>query len=233
MPNCLYPYNHANRDWRPEIAQEYHTYPMLELTEQELHERIFLINPVDMRNAILRTDTAMNPETPLRLLELLGRDETFLVRFGVTSNPAAPEELVNRVKPTVSRYMLTESFRGWRDLYSMRGSISPEKAMRLTDFPEIYPGRLAGSSWLLDRIPTGFYVPRDIVMHWISSGYRRLHHRLIGRNDLLGPHDLWFTFIGSTDQETRELIQFDKRVPDEVRAYVALLNAQAGVRHSG
>ena len=233
MPNILYPHNHANRDWRPDFQEEYQTYPMLELTEQELHERIFLINPIDMRNAILRTDTAMNPETPLRLLELLGRDETFLVRFGVTSNPAAPKQLVDEVKPTISRYMLTESFRGWRDLYSMRGSISPERAMRLTDFPEVYPGRLASSSWLLDRIPNGFYVPREMVVRWISSGYQKIHRGLIGRNDLLGPYDLWFTLIQVANQEIRERIQFDKRVPDEVRAYVALLNMQYGARHSG
>jgi len=233
MPNILYPHNHASRDWRPDFAQENRNYPMLDLTESELHERILLINPTDMRNAILRADTAMNPETPLRLLELLGRDETFIVRFGVTSNPAAPKKLVDEVKPTISRYMLTESFRGWRDLYSMRGSISPERAMRLTDFPEVYPGRLAGSSWLLDRIPNGFYVPREMVVRWISSGYQKIHQRLIGRNDLLGPYDLWFTLIQVANQEIRERIQFDKRVPDEVRAYVALLNMQDGARHSG
>jgi len=224
LSNNLYPYNHAHTNWPTHEWLTGRHYPLQDLTDDELHERLMLINPMDMSNVLLRADTALNPETPLRLLELLGRDETFLVRYHVTQNPSAPEGLVDMIRPTLSKYMMTEAFRGWRDLYKMRGAIGPEQALRLLALPDVYVGAARGSAWLVQRIPRGYPVSREVVVGWLDGKPYRMHRQLISRDDLLGPNDLWGLFVETAGTSYRKKIQFDERVPPEARAMAALLN---------
>ena len=231
MSDILYPYNHARTNWPAREWLAAQAYPPLDLTDAELHERLVLINPTDMSNVILRADTAFNPATPVRLLEVLGRDEAYLVRYYVTQNPAAPAELVEQIRPTLSKYMITEAFRGWRDLYKMRGAIGPERAIRLLALPDVYVGATPGSAWLIQRIPYGYEVPREVVVRWIDGSPFRMHRQLISRDDLLGPHDLWGLFVATASEVVRKKMQFDQRVPAEVRALVALMGPEVGDGH--
>jgi hypothetical protein len=218
--------NWPAREW---LASQ--SYPPLDLTDEELHERLLLISPSDMTNVILRADTAFNPSTPIRLLELMGRDESYLVRYFVTQNPAAPAELIEQIRPTLSKYMLTEAFRGWRDLYKIRGVIDPERALRLLVLPESYPGARHGCAWLVQRIPRGYDLPREMLISWLNGKPFRMHRQLISRDDLLGPHDLWALFVETASAEVRKRAQFDKRVPAEARALAALMNLDLGSAH--
>jgi hypothetical protein len=231
LSNILYPYNHARSNWPAREWLAAQAYPPLDLTDDELHERLMLIDPIDMSNVLLRADTAFNPATSVRLLELLGRDEAYLVRYFVTQNPSAPAELVEQIRPTLSKYMLTEAFRGWRDLYKIRGAIGPERALRLLVLPESYPGGRHGSAWLIQRLPRGYDLPRETLVSWLDGRPFRMHRQLISRDDLLGPHDLWAFFVETASPEMRKKVQFDKRVPPEARAFAAFMTHDLGSAH--
>ncbi len=213
-------FNHANKSYDKSSDH----YPPRELTPEELIERAVLIDPLDLQNVILRADTAMNPATNPRLLELFARDDSWLVRSCAFNNPLTPQSTRDLIAEAgLNRYASTEEWRGWRDFGLVSPYVSDDRIARLLWWPEHYRGmRHRMLPTLLNRLPQRWPLTLDELLALVSSGDDRTHRALIKRNDLISDDVVWYAMADGASEKVAFSMQHDPNVPDVVRAYVAL-----------
>jgi len=213
-------FNHGNSSF--EKSSE--SYPPRDLTDAELLERSLMIKPIDLHSVILRGDSALHEATNSRLLELFARDDSWLVRSCAFQNPAIPQSLREEIATRgLSRYAITEEWRGWRDFDRVANHVTADRIARLLTFPVHYRDIKSQVLWrLIDRLPISYPLPVETQEHMVLVGKEKTHRRLIQRKDLISELSVWYLLADIANAENQWTMQHDPDVPEIVRVYVAV-----------